>query len=120
MHTLSVSAVSTGGWSPILESWRHLSVLPNCTSSTSSLVLSCVLDLPAALINPHSPAYSAANDFCGKQFLALSVQKKMNQSLAVATGCAAGATESFVVVPFELINIKYVALCLLFASMARS
>ena len=70
MHTLSVSAVSTGG-------------------------------------------------FWGKQFLALFVQKKTNQSLAVATGCAAGATESFVVVPFELVKIKYVALRLLFASIAR-
>ena len=32
----------------------------------------------------------------------------MNQSLSIYTGCAAGATESFVVVPFELVKIKYV------------
>lgn len=32
----------------------------------------------------------------------------MTQNLATATGCAAGATESFVVVPFELVKIKYV------------
>lgn len=30
----------------------------------------------------------------------------MNQSLAVLTGATAGATESFIVVPFELIKIK--------------
>ena len=32
----------------------------------------------------------------------------MTQQLAIATGCAAGATESFVVVPFELVKIKCV------------
>ena len=53
-------------------------------------------------------ARSAANDFWGKQFLALSGEKKMTQQLAIATGCAAGATESFVVVPFELVKIKCV------------
>ena len=56
----------------------------------------------------HARPYSAANDFWGKQFLALSGEKKMTQQLAIATGCAAGATESFVVVPFELVKIKCV------------
>lgn len=32
----------------------------------------------------------------------------MNPLLSVLTGCSAGATESFVVVPFELVKIKYV------------
>ena len=32
----------------------------------------------------------------------------MNQSLSILTGCSAGATESFVVVPFELVKIKSV------------
>lgn len=50
--------------------------------------------------------FSAANDFWGKTFLAWSGEKKMTQSLSVATGCSAGATESFVVVPFELVKIK--------------
>lgn len=35
----------------------------------------------------------------------------MNQTLSIATGCSAGATESFVVVPFELVKIK----CVLYA-----
>jgi solute carrier family 25 2-oxodicarboxylate transporter 21 len=30
----------------------------------------------------------------------------MNQSLSVLTGATAGATESFVVVPFELVKIR--------------
>jgi solute carrier family 25 2-oxodicarboxylate transporter 21 len=33
-------------------------------------------------------------------------ENKMTQSLSVLTGCTAGATESFVVVPFELVKIK--------------
>ncbi|KAI0742501.1 mitochondrial carrier domain-containing protein [Daedaleopsis nitida] len=40
------------------------------------------------------------------RFMTLAGEKKMNQNLAIATGCAAGATESFVVVPFELVKIK--------------
>ena len=37
----------------------------------------------------------------------------MNQTLSTLTGCSAGATESFVVVPFELVKIKCVIkLCL--------
>ena len=54
------------------------------------------------------PRSSAANDFWGKTFLAWSGEKKMNPLLSVLTGCSAGATESFVVVPFELVKIKYV------------
>lgn len=32
----------------------------------------------------------------------------MTQQLSILTGCSAGATESFVVVPFELVKIKLV------------
>lgn len=41
-------------------------------------------------------------------------ENKMTQQLSILTGCSAGATESFVVVPFELVKIKYVT-----ASFAR-
>lgn len=33
----------------------------------------------------------------------------MSQELAILTGSSAGATESFVVVPFELVKIKCVS-----------
>lgn len=36
----------------------------------------------------------------------LAGESKMTQSLSIATGMSAGATESFVVVPFELVKIK--------------
>lgn len=53
---------------------------------------------------------SAANDFWGKTFKALSGEAEMTRQLSIVTGCSAGATESFVVVPFELVKIKYVHL----------
>ena len=37
----------------------------------------------------------------------------MTRQLSIITGCSAGATESFVVVPFELVKIKYVPVFLL-------
>ena len=49
---------------------------------------------------------SAANDWWGKTYLKLTGNKKMTQELAIITGSSAGATESFVVVPFELVKIK--------------
>jgi hypothetical protein len=54
--------------------------------------------------------YSAANDFWGKTYLGMTGQSTMTQQLSVLTGCSAGATESFVVVPFELVKVKYVCL----------
>jgi len=48
----------------------------------------------------------AANDAWGKFYRDLFGVAKMNQSLSVLTGATAGATEAFVVVPFELIKIR--------------
>ncbi|KAJ7930597.1 mitochondrial carrier domain-containing protein [Mycena leptocephala] len=39
-------------------------------------------------------------------YLAYTGETKMTQQLSILTGCSAGATESFVVVPFELVKIK--------------
>lgn len=47
----------------------------------------------------------AANGFWGAQFTRQG-QIPMTQSVAILTGCAAGATESFVVTPFELVKIR--------------
>jgi hypothetical protein len=54
------------------------------------------------------PSPSAANDFWGKTYKRLTGEKEMTQKLSILTGCSAGGTESFVVVPFELVKIKYV------------
>ncbi|KAH9856207.1 mitochondrial carrier [Lenzites betulinus] len=61
---------------------------------------------PLLMEAPKRATKFAANDFWGKRFLTLTGEKQMTQSLAIATGCTAGATESFVVVPFELVKIK--------------
>lgn len=47
----------------------------------------------------------AANSYWGNTFTNGGAQP-MTQSLAIITGCAAGATESFVVTPFELVKIR--------------
>jgi solute carrier family 25 2-oxodicarboxylate transporter 21 len=48
----------------------------------------------------------AANDFWGKTFKQTFGVDKMTQGLSILTGCSAGATESVVVVPFELVKIR--------------
>jgi len=61
---------------------------------------------PLLLEAPKRAVKFAANDFWGKTFMDLYGESKMNQNLSILTGCSAGATESFVVVPFELVKIK--------------
>lgn len=48
----------------------------------------------------------AANDEWGRFYRNIFGAQKMNQSLSVLTGATAGATEAFVVVPFELVKIR--------------
>lgn len=48
----------------------------------------------------------AANDEWGKIYRSWFGVDKMTQGLSVLTGASAGATESFVVVPFELVKIR--------------
>ncbi|CAK5269419.1 unnamed protein product [Mycena citricolor] len=61
---------------------------------------------PLLLEAPKRAVKFAANDFWGKTYLSFSGETKMTQSLSIITGCSAGATESIVVVPFELVKIK--------------
>jgi solute carrier family 25 2-oxodicarboxylate transporter 21 len=61
---------------------------------------------PLLLEAPKRAVKFAANDFWGKRYMHLTGESKMNQQLSILTGCSAGASESFVVVPFELVKIK--------------
>ncbi|KAG7085906.1 hypothetical protein E1B28_003440 [Marasmius oreades] len=61
---------------------------------------------PLLLEAPKRAVKFAANDFWGKKFLQVTGEEKMTQQLSIMTGCSAGATESFVVVPFELVKIR--------------
>jgi hypothetical protein len=80
---------------------KHRNVPPNCASLSPSIYRppsSHVITLCQL---------SAANDFWGKTFRAMSGEAEMIRQLSIVTGCSAGATEGFVVVPFELVKIKY-------------
>lgn len=48
----------------------------------------------------------ASNDFWGQTYRGMYGTDRMNQKLSVLTGMSAGATEAFVVVPFELVKIR--------------
>ncbi|KAK4133638.1 mitochondrial carrier [Trichocladium antarcticum] len=61
---------------------------------------------PILMEAPKRATKFAANDKWGKLYRELFGQQTMNQPLSVLTGASAGATESFVVVPFELVKIR--------------
>lgn len=61
---------------------------------------------PILMEAPKRATKFAANDAWGKFYRNAFGVDKMNQSLSVLTGATAGATESFVVVPFELVKIR--------------
>lgn len=61
---------------------------------------------PILMEAPKRATKFAANDKWGEFYRNAFGVTKMSQSLAILTGATAGATESFVVVPFELVKIK--------------
>lgn len=61
---------------------------------------------PIMMEAPKRATKFAANDSWGIFYRNLFAVQKQNQPLAILTGATAGATESIVVVPFELIKIR--------------
>ncbi|KFA68259.1 hypothetical protein S40285_01625 [Stachybotrys chlorohalonatus IBT 40285] len=61
---------------------------------------------PILMEAPKRATKFAANDEWGKIYRNLFGMPQMTQPLSILTGASAGATESFVVVPFELIKIR--------------
>lgn len=61
---------------------------------------------PLMLEAPKRAVKFAANDFWAKTYRSAFGTDQMSQGLSVLTGCTAGATESVVVVPFELVKIR--------------
>ena len=61
---------------------------------------------PILMEAPKRATKFAANDEWGKVYRRAFGVEKMSQSLSILTGASAGATESFVVVPFELVKIR--------------
>ena len=64
------------------------------------------ISAPILMEAPKRATKFAANDEWGKFYRNLFGMAKMNQSLSILTGASAGATEAFVVVPFELVKIR--------------
>ncbi|RYP11953.1 hypothetical protein DL765_007532 [Monosporascus sp. GIB2] len=64
------------------------------------------ISAPIMMEAPKRATKFAANDEWGKIYRKAFGAEKMNQSLSILTGASAGATESFVVVPFELVKIR--------------
>ncbi|KAF2211556.1 hypothetical protein CERZMDRAFT_90931 [Cercospora zeae-maydis SCOH1-5] len=64
------------------------------------------ISAPILMEAPKRATKFAANDEWGKFYRNLFGVAKMNQSLSILTGASAGATEAFVVVPFELVKIR--------------
>ncbi|KGK34838.1 hypothetical protein JL09_g6013, partial [Pichia kudriavzevii] len=64
------------------------------------------ISAPILMEAPKRAIKFAANDEWGKFWKNVFGVEKLNQSLAILNGACAGATESFVVVPFELVKIR--------------
>src|ERR1700710_2056175 len=64
------------------------------------------ISAPILMEAPKRATKFAANDEWGRFYRNAFGISKMNQSLSILTGATAGATESFVVVPFELVKIR--------------
>ncbi|RKF72548.1 Mitochondrial 2-oxodicarboxylate carrier 2 [Golovinomyces cichoracearum] len=64
------------------------------------------IEAPVLMEAPKRAIKFAANDFWGKFYRDLFGVSKVNQPLSVLAGATAGASEAFVVVPFELIKIR--------------
>ncbi|KAI9716444.1 MAG: hypothetical protein M1812_005339 [Candelaria pacifica] len=61
---------------------------------------------PILMEAPKRATKFAANDEWGKLYRNLFSMPAMDQKLSILTGASAGATEAFVVVPFELVKIR--------------
>ncbi|KAK9363028.1 mitochondrial carrier domain-containing protein [Lipomyces starkeyi] len=64
------------------------------------------ISAPILMEAPKRATKFAANDEWGKVYRKAFGATQMNQPLSILTGATAGATEAFVVVPFELVKIR--------------
>jgi solute carrier family 25 2-oxodicarboxylate transporter 21 len=99
----------------VADVWQCLETIPRYfrshphggTEEVSSEAVLCILYSQWAVhLIWHRATKFAANDSWGSFYRNLFGVSKMNQSLSILTGATAGATEAFVVVPFELVKIR--------------
>ncbi|PQE17572.1 mitochondrial 2-oxodicarboxylate carrier protein [Rutstroemia sp. NJR-2017a BBW] len=95
---------------PLTYAYGHmaesLNVYPKIIPLPSFSRLYRGIEAPILMEAPKRATKFAANESWGKFYRDIFGVAKMNQSLSVLTGATAGATESFVVVPFELVKIR--------------
>lgn len=96
-------AIIPQGYRACIEDW-HPKLTSHVFHSFSRLYRG--ITAPILMEAPKRATKFAANDAWGKFYRNAFGMDKMNQSLSVLTGATAGATESFVVVPFELVKIR--------------
>jgi len=92
--------LDTGRSQGLFQTFRNIIAQEGVSRLYKGLVPPLLLEAPKRAVK------FAANDFWGKRYISLSDNTSMTQSLSILTGCSAGASESFVVVPFELVKIK--------------
>lgn len=83
-----------------------VSVFTNIVKQEGPARLYRGITAPILMEAPKRATKFAANDEWGKFYRSLFGVTSMSQSLSILTGATAGATESFVVVPFELVKIR--------------
>jgi solute carrier family 25 2-oxodicarboxylate transporter 21 len=97
--------------SPEVNVWQRLKIIPwylrtHPHGSTQEARHSSIQTSGTVTLTTPRATKFAANDSWGSFYRNLFGVNKMNQSLSILTGATAGATESFVVVPFELVKIR--------------
>ena len=102
--------IKNEGYVVILHQWRGRCFFffanPVNSVSYSASRLYRGISAPILMEAPKRATKFAANDSWGAYYRGLFGVEKQTQSLATLTGATAGATEAFVVVPFELVKIR--------------
>lgn len=84
----------------------HCTIIGRPANCQSASRLYRGINAPILMEAPKRATKFAANDKWGEFYRNAFGIPKMTQSLSVLTGATAGATEAFVVVPFELVKIR--------------
>lgn len=97
---LQVGSGATGEYSGVVDCFTKI------IKNEGPATLYRGISAPILMEAPKRATKFAANDSWGTFWKKTFGVDKLNQSLAILNGACAGATESFIVVPFELIKIR--------------
>lgn len=91
---------SPEGYSSMLDAFRKIVAKEGASRLYKGISAPILMEAPKRAVK------FSANDSWGSFYRNLFGVEKVSQPLAILTGATAGATESFVVVPFELVKIR--------------